>query len=58
MAQQPVVFARNPAYTASASALLDYTTKEGQMLYKEAMMPLMEKFDGEPVNLKMFLDQV
>ena len=58
MAQQPVAFARNLATAAGAAALLDYTTKEGQTLYKEATTPLTNKFDGEPMNLKLFLNQV
>jgi len=58
MAQQPVAFARNPAAAAGAAALLDYTTKEGQTLYKEATTPLTNKFDGELMNLKLFLNQV
>jgi len=52
--QQPtIVFTRNPAATAGAAALLDYTTKEGQALYKEATTPLVNKFDGEPMKLKL-----
>ena len=39
MAQQPVAFARNPVAAAGAAALLNYTTKEGQTLYKEATTP-------------------
>ena len=58
MAQQPVVFARNPVATAGAAALLNHTNKEGPTLYKEATTPLTNKFDGEPMNLKLFLDQV
>ena len=58
MAQQPVAFARNLAAAAGAAALLYYTTKEGQTLHKEATTPLTNKFDGELMNLKLFLDQV
>ena len=58
MAQQPIAYARNPAYATGTAALLDYNTKEGQAIYKGATTPLTDRFDGEPANLKTFLDQV
>ena len=52
-----IPFARSPAH-ASGAQLLDYTTKEGQNIYHEAMAPLVDKFDGEPLNLKPFLNHI
>jgi len=53
---QPMVitFTRTPAHTMGAN-LLDYTTKEGQQIYHDACAPLVDKFDGEPMKLKLFL---
>ena len=52
-----IPFARLPAH-ASGMQLLDYTTKEGQNIYHEVMVPLADKFDGEPIILKPFLNHV
>jgi len=52
-----IPFARSPAHT-SGIQLLDYTTKEGQNIYREATAPLTNKFDGEPLNLKPFLNRI
>jgi hypothetical protein len=49
-----VAFARSPAF-ALGENLLDYTSKEGQSFYAKACEPLPEKFDGEPIKLKLFL---
>jgi len=48
-----IVFTRIPAHAMGVN-LLNYTTKEGQQLY-DACAPLVDKFNGEPTKLKLFL---
>ena len=49
-----IVVAWTPAHTLGEN-LLNYTTKEGQQIYHDACAPLVDKFGGEPMKLKLFL---